>query len=434
MAASQPRAFVGSVMHSKRKDGVAVCCARVRREALVQGPGMRSRNTSKDKTAPSMAAGSAGTILVRPATVEDLAQLVMLEEACFTADRLSRRSFYHLLRKGHALFRVAELPDGQLLGYALVLLHGTSSLSRLYSLAVLPGQRGAKLGARLLLEVEEAARDEGCAYVRLEVRRDNAAAIALYHRAGYRDIGVWNAYYDDHVDALRMEKRLVGGPMPDMPHVPFYEQTHDFTCGPACLLMALSALLPDYKPSATEELQLWREATLIFMTSGHGGCGPYGLALSAQRRGLKPEIFVTDAGSLFLQSVRSVKKREAMQLVQEDFRNQARAAKIVTHRRRLAAADLRKFLNSGSLPVLLVSSYRMWGEKMPHWVVVTGCDDRFFYLHDPFVDRDEGKTPLDSINIAVRGEELERMARYGQKRLSAAIVLSAPNSASRGVN
>ncbi|MBB3065146.1 GNAT family N-acetyltransferase/peptidase C39 family protein [Limibacillus halophilus] len=393
---------------------------------------MRSRTTSKEKTAPAADSDSTGGIIIRPAKAEDLAQLVALEDACFSADKLSRRSFHHLLRKGHALFRVAESPDGQLQGYALVLLHGTSSLSRLYSLAVLPNQRGANLGARLLLEVEEAARDEGCAYVRLEVRRDNAAAIALYHRAGYRDIGIWNAYYEDDVDALRMEKRLVGGPMPDMPHVPFYEQTQEFTCGPACLLMALSAFLPDYEPSTTEELRLWREATLIFMTSGHGGCGPYGLALAAQRRGLKPEIFVTDPGSLFLQSVRSMKKRQAMKLVQEDFRNQAKAAKIATHRRRLTAKDLRRFLNSGALPVVLVSSYRMWGEKMPHWVVVTGCDDRLFYLHDPFVDRDEGKTPLDSINIAVRGEELERMARYGQNRLSAAIVLSTPDTTSRG--
>jgi hypothetical protein len=133
---------------------------------------------------------------------------------------------------------------------------------------------------------------------------------------------------------------------------------------------------------------------------------------------------VTDPGSLFLASVRSEKKREAMRLVQRDFRKQARAEKIPTHHRRLGLPELRRQLSRGGVPILLVSSYRLWGEKMPHWVLVTGCDEHFFYLHDPFVDRDEGKTPLESINIAVSPEELERMTRYGAKRLSAAVVLS----------
>jgi len=36
-----------------------------------------------------------------------------------------------------------------------------------------------------------------------------------------------------------------------------------------------------YQPSREEEINLWREATTIFMTSGHGGCHPIGLALAA---------------------------------------------------------------------------------------------------------------------------------------------------------
>jgi hypothetical protein len=39
-----------------------------------------------------------------------------------------------------------------------------------------------------------------------------------------------------------------------------------FTCGPAALMMAMHGLNRDYQPSREEEINLWREATTIFMT------------------------------------------------------------------------------------------------------------------------------------------------------------------------
>jgi len=131
------------------------------------------------------------------------------------------------------------------------------------------------------------------------VRTDNASAINLYRKLGYRQFGIHHDYYEDHMDALRFEKRLVQS-RPDMARVPYYEQTLRFTCGPAALLMAMNALDPQMKPSRAQELRLWREATTIFMTSGHGGCGPYGLALSAWHRGFDVEIFVNDETTLLV--------------------------------------------------------------------------------------------------------------------------------------
>jgi len=45
--------------------------------------------------------------------------------------------------------------------------------------------------------------------MRLEVRADNVEARALYARLGYRPIGSTLAYYDDGMDAVRMEKGLL---------------------------------------------------------------------------------------------------------------------------------------------------------------------------------------------------------------------------------
>jgi ribosomal-protein-alanine acetyltransferase len=359
---------------------------------------------------------------LRRARPEDIPDLLRLEEGAFSGDRLSRRSFQRLLKHGHALFRVAE-SGGRLLGYGLLLLRGRSLLGRLYSLAISPEARGQGLARQLLGALEEAALEEGLAYIRLEVRRDNEAAIALYRSAGYREFGVKADYYEDHADALRMEKRLLPDAAARPPRLPFYEQSLEFTCGPAALLMAMAALDPKVKPSRIEELRIWREATLIFMTSGHGGCDPFGLALAAKNRGFEAEILVTDSGLLFLQSVRSEEKREAMRLVQEDFRRQAKEARIPVRHKRLATKDLRRLLDEGAMPILLVSSYRIWGQKVPHWVLVTGHQGKTFFLHDPYVDHKERRTRMESANMPVTAAELERMSRYGAERLSTAVIL-----------
>jgi len=134
------------------------------------------------KSKKSAQAGAQGVTL-RPARPGDLDTLVALEAGAFPGDRLSRRSFQRLLKRGHALFRIAE-QEGRVLGYGLVLLRGQSLLARLYSLAVAEEARGQGVARLLIAALEEAARDEDRAYLRLEVRRDNEAGIELYRAAG----------------------------------------------------------------------------------------------------------------------------------------------------------------------------------------------------------------------------------------------------------
>jgi ribosomal protein S18 acetylase RimI-like enzyme len=53
---------------------------------------------------------------------------------------------------------------------------------------VAAGERGGGLGARLLDATTRALREAGAAAVTLLVRHENAAARALYHRAGFREL------------------------------------------------------------------------------------------------------------------------------------------------------------------------------------------------------------------------------------------------------
>jgi ribosomal-protein-alanine acetyltransferase len=361
---------------------------------------------------------------IRAAEVSDLDALVAIENRCFDNDRLSRRSFRHLLTRGRAATLVAE-GGGSVVGYVLVLFsHGTLH-ARVYSLAVDPSARGQGLGRDLVLAAEDAAKDQDCSELRLEVRKDNDDAIGLYESLGYRRFGVLADYYEDHEDALRYRKSLAPQLGLDMVRVPYYAQTTDFTCGPAALMMAMGALEQD-SPVVLDrklELRIWREATTIFMMAGHGGCGPHGLALSAWHRGFGVAVYVSDRRPILLDSVRSPEKKEVMRLVQEDMIEELEARGVPIHHRSLRPDELAELFARGGIPLVLISSYRIYREKFPHWVVVTGFDTRYVYVHDPLVDEAEGESIADCINMPIPRREFEAMSRYGRANQRAAVVI-----------
>jgi ribosomal protein S18 acetylase RimI-like enzyme len=360
--------------------------------------------------------------MLRCATLDDISALLAVETLCFTTDRLSRRSFRHLLTRGNAV-TLLDAHDGQVRGYVLLLFSRSASMARLYSIAVHPDFAGRGVGDRLLESAETAVLERDCVSMRLEIRRDNPASLALFRRHGYRQFKEVLDYYEDHMAALRFEKRLAPHLQAELVTVPYYRQTLDFTCGPAALMMAMKALDPTLELNRTLELRLWREATTIFMTSGHGGCGPYGLALSAYRRGFDLEIHVNEDGIFLVDSVRSPEKKEVMRLVQEDWIDELRHLPVLLRRGSLSVDELRQKSETGGIPVVLISSYRIYGERFPHWVVVTGFDDHYIYVHDPLIDSDRGETVADSVNLPIPHREFQRMARYGKAAQKAVLIL-----------
>jgi ribosomal protein S18 acetylase RimI-like enzyme len=377
--------------------------------------------------APRRRAAPAPAWVIRPAVADDLEALVDIEQRCFESDRLSRRSFRHFLASDTAECLVAE-ENGRLLGYALVLFHGRTALARLYSMAVLPEHQGRGLGRTLLHAAEAAALDGGTAVMRLEVNPNNAAAVSLYRSVGYVDFGVYRAYYEDDSDALRMAHALVPRLQPVAWRVPHYRQTLEFTCGPAALMMAMKALDRRLRLDRRLELRLWRESTMIFMTSGHGGCGPHGLALAAWRRGFDVELFVNDEGPPFLDTVRHPDKKEVIRLVHEDFLEEIRRSQVKVHLHPLSADELSERIAAGAIALVLISQYRIYGDKEPHWIIVSACDQRFIYAHDPYISSAH-VTSTDRVSIPILRREFELMAKYGRSKLQAAVILSRRDSA-----
>lgn len=367
---------------------------------------------------------------LRPAQPEDLSALCRLEAQAFASDRLSRRRMRHWISADNGCLHVATGADGTLLGYALALLRPGTRMARLYSLAVDDRARGLGLGARLVEALEHECAHRGRLYMRLEVAPSNAPAIALYRRLGYRSFGRWTDYYEDHQDALRMQKPIRPlPPAPGLRPLPWYGQSTEFTCGPAALLMAMAALAPGRDCTQAEELALWREATTIFMTSGHGGCHPVGLALAAQRRGFVAEAWLNTREPLFVDGVRREDKKAVIRAVHTQFLADAEASGLAVHCGELETADLAARLQQGWLAVALISTWRLDRRKAPHWVLLSAADAECFYIHDPDPPEDEG-VPLDHEYLPIAREDFARMSRFGSQRLRTLLLLGAPTGGS----
>lgn len=143
----------------------------------------------------------------RRATRADVDALLALEEATFDGDRISRAQWRrHIDSDSAAVFVTGN--SSRVDAAAVVFYRRNAHAARLYSLAVGAHARGTGLGGALLTAAETDARRRGCTTMRLEVRTDNASAIALYERRGYTRIARLPAFYEDGADGWRYTKGL----------------------------------------------------------------------------------------------------------------------------------------------------------------------------------------------------------------------------------
>jgi ribosomal-protein-alanine acetyltransferase len=147
------------------------------------------------------------SINVREARPRDLDAVARLENEAFETDRVSRRSLREFLRAPHRPVLAATIGD-ELAGYVLVSLRKGVRALRIYSLAVDARFTRRGVGRALLQACEAYARRHRRAALTLEVRYDNASAIALYESCGFRQSGEHARYYADGATALRYEKLL----------------------------------------------------------------------------------------------------------------------------------------------------------------------------------------------------------------------------------
>lgn len=142
----------------------------------------------------------------------DLETLAATEAEVFPDDAWSVESWWAELAERPRREYVVAVGRGEVLGYAG--LDHAGDVADVMTIATTPAARGRGVGRRLLEELLARAAARGADAVLLEVRADNAAALALYERLGFAVISVRRRYYQpEGVDALVM-RRLLASPAP----------------------------------------------------------------------------------------------------------------------------------------------------------------------------------------------------------------------------
>jgi len=123
----------------------------------------------------------------------------------------TRGNFADALNSGYVC-RVHETENGEIQGYAILM--AAVEEAELLNIGVATTRQRLGLGRAMLAEMLHIARERDLQRVFLEVRSSNVAALSLYRRAGFSEIGVRRAYYhnaDGSEDAVMMACESTGG-------------------------------------------------------------------------------------------------------------------------------------------------------------------------------------------------------------------------------
>lgn len=147
---------------------------------------------------------------IRPLRLEDLETVMDIEPAAFGQHHWSRESFINELNNSAGLyFAAVESLKRNLIGYSGFWLIGEEA--HITTLAVHPDYRRQYVGERLLINNILQARKWGANKLTLEVRASNQSAQNLYHKYGFKSLGVRPHYYQDNFEnALILWSENVG--------------------------------------------------------------------------------------------------------------------------------------------------------------------------------------------------------------------------------
>jgi ribosomal-protein-alanine N-acetyltransferase len=146
---------------------------------------------------------------IRPMMEIDLVDVAAIEQGSY-AFPWSENIFRDCLRVGYTC-RALDL-SGQIIGYGVMSLGAGEA--HVLNVCVREEYRSLGFGRRLLEHLLERAQTSGVSEAFLEVRPSNLAAIRLYQRLGFEQIGIRRGYYqapDGREDAIVLKRELATG-------------------------------------------------------------------------------------------------------------------------------------------------------------------------------------------------------------------------------
>lgn len=147
-------------------------------------------------------------VRLRTMREDDLDAVLAIERDVFPSP-WSRENFLYEIRHNRAAANWVLEQRGVLLGYACVWFLGPEL--KINNIAIHRDHRRRGLGERLLRTLLAKARKLGCATAQLEVRPSNRAALSLYRKHGFVEVGRRRNYYQlEGEDALLLERAVAG--------------------------------------------------------------------------------------------------------------------------------------------------------------------------------------------------------------------------------
>lgn len=143
-------------------------------------------------------------ITISPAVPADLAAIMELEHAGFDAGEQWSESGWRDELTGDGRTVLIAADDRGLLG--VITLRSTGEVADLHRIVVADDHRRRGIGRRLLDAGLTAVREHGVRSVLAEVRFDNEAAIELYQRNGFEQLGARTDYYGPGRHALILKR------------------------------------------------------------------------------------------------------------------------------------------------------------------------------------------------------------------------------------
>lgn len=146
------------------------------------------------------------TATLRPMRWWHIEPVLRLEVELFAEDSWSDSMFWSELAERDTRWYVVAAHGDDVIGYAGLCVYAPGE-AYVQTIGVATGKQRGGVGTVLLEALLDEARKRGATQVDLEVRADNAVAIALYAKHGFKEMGIRRGYYQPSgADALVMRR------------------------------------------------------------------------------------------------------------------------------------------------------------------------------------------------------------------------------------
>jgi len=159
--------------------------------------------------------------------------------------------------------------------------------------------------------------------------------------------------------------------------VPYFKQTRFSTCGAASLIMVIKYWNKNFEISKKNETLVWIKSNpFIFL----GGTLQYGLAKTALKMGFKVNIIQKSKFSKIFSN-----KNKIIDIYEFIASYGARNNKIPIIYNKNILEEIYKSLKKKIPPIVFINLQPLISENVLHWLVVTGYDDKYIYVNDPYI-------------------------------------------------